>query len=522
MPDLSGLGAFGKVNKDTVDFDVRLQMHSSGDGLQGTSRQPYTNPFSRAWDCLTRGKDEVLRNKNTADVFIGRMEKVFGKDIADVARKDLSGQINKGRPLTAYRIKVTIDKAKALAKSTESVNSNILNGGAFDKLFSKVLKDQGEPNPDYVDKTALKKAVNDAIRSDPRFSQKNYAGKESEMLKDFYSVANYVVKKEMLQVLRPNTMALSGLDPQKPKLSQELTKLTYPESAVRDRFEQAENLMDSITGFLADDEGSQDKALAFSHMETLNRMLSKDSPDEPWRLLDLPGPGEEGGLDPKTDDHRNAMMKDVQHLRDLLAERTGLNKLEPPTQKALSDARALTSAMQENAHDGDWPELARTAVEDRGKLNDLLLELNKGLGKSPESDELLQAMISECEDKLAKLDLLDDAQSKGIKPNEMQWMRRNGFELADSVAVFSTDGTGPLGKHEADTRTAVEFMAALRDGIETNKMASFSKEELQKGNEEMQKLFVDLNELGQTSPEVAMLLIPLKIEWQSLARQYQI
>jgi len=115
-----------------------------------------------------RTPEQTQSNKDIANDFIRVLTKEYGHEIASIFQENyLQDHVNKGSPLTGYRITAVLDKANQLRDSMMSENEAILNR-CLPELTRTALDNIG-----HTDALPLEEAqaiVHQAILESPAFS----------------------------------------------------------------------------------------------------------------------------------------------------------------------------------------------------------------------------------------------------------------------------------------------------------------------------------------------------------------
>ena len=107
----------GFLNYHSNYLTTRLVLGDDG-SIKPDGRQPQFNIFARMWNCMTRSSEQVAANKAVAKKFVDGLKTEYGPKVAKMASRELCAQLEKGRPLTAYRIHRTLVKAHRMEQAT--------------------------------------------------------------------------------------------------------------------------------------------------------------------------------------------------------------------------------------------------------------------------------------------------------------------------------------------------------------------------------------------------------------------
>ncbi|PTY01771.1 hypothetical protein DB346_11295 [Verrucomicrobia bacterium LW23] len=419
MADLSKLGAYRDVNSSNFNFNDRLSGDSSG--LQTSGRQSYTNIFRRAFQFLTRSEAEIQSNKQTAADFRDRLKDAFGSEIADVFSRDLQGQLEKGRPLTAYRVKVTIDKARMLAEKNQGLNEKRL-----DSVMPQLVKDvwkgltyglETSPDPSALSDKQMENVLRDAIRSDPQFSNKLFTS-DQDFVKAFKTLAQQKGERALVRAMQPNLESL--LPDPLPKNSTLRIVMGMPPS-MKSEISEGKAAYNMVSGSIntvvmsltmEPDLAQTDPLMALNHLLTIEREVLHPNPQPgkgfkdqfedfgesgslPRRLADIPG----DELLEATRDIQEAMVCDGTIIRNKLAQKLGIGDYSKEQFSTVRDVNytltQLATTVSESPEDLQGENGGRALKQLEGHLEKL--RSLKDTVPTSHSFPLLNALISQTE-----------------------------------------------------------------------------------------------------------------------------
>ena len=123
-----------------IPGNTRLALALDGT-VRADGRQHVHNIFARAWDCLTRSREKVNANKTLARSLVEEIRRGYGDAVADMASRELSAQINRGRPLTTYRFVHVVHRADQLkGRIDDNANVTWLRGQGYSGHAIRAIK----------------------------------------------------------------------------------------------------------------------------------------------------------------------------------------------------------------------------------------------------------------------------------------------------------------------------------------------------------------------------------------------
>ncbi|MES2633062.1 MAG: hypothetical protein V4669_08825 [Pseudomonadota bacterium] len=162
-PFISGLRP-GQAPNSRPSVGPNLQIQRAGTPHR-------TNIFARTWELLTRSPEQVAANKQVARAFVHSIREAHGDAVADLASRQLKGQLAHGRPLTERRFERVLESSRKMTGHIAAGNQQIM-----DRQFDDMLRDSvgrtfkdGSENHGLSEKEC-REVVRNAIRSDPDFA----------------------------------------------------------------------------------------------------------------------------------------------------------------------------------------------------------------------------------------------------------------------------------------------------------------------------------------------------------------
>lgn len=415
--------------------------------IRPDGRQKELNIFARAWDCLTRSPEKIESNKSVTRAFVKGLEKEYGKDVANMASRELQTHLDKGRPLTAYRVHRTLVKATRMEARITSANHTLLNRHAPEILTKALTRSFGSdnmPSSSVIDPGELLEIVDRALTHNQAFTGTKYDGDSAKFVRDMTEVATRAIDRAVQTKLLPNAMAIVNRDGDpKAKVTDELQmnqlmRLDLPETESL-TFTMVATFLDGITSQLSrPDVEDLDPHTATVFLGQIAYLREQLAPPQEGgeRLidLDLQGPAAE---------YRDALLQDMQGLLDHVETLTGFKTLPKEAQDAMLTGLSTSGALKAEMEEGKWGHVAAgmdRSLEELTALQQQLSNIDRD-GMSPTLSGLVDVVKSRCEETLESLHGLQvDMQQMGdagFDPQDAVRLREQGKDVGGSLAKFS-------------------------------------------------------------------------------------
>ncbi len=167
-PSIGGLrvGSLAEGTRLAVGTDKQIKPSEASGPQSGT------NVFARTWDFLTRTPQEVAANKAVAHAFVDGLKDAYGPRVADLASRELKGQLQLGRPLTARRFDHIVTTSALTKQFLDAVDRRLGHQASADVEVSDrdVRRNTGNflkashQDPAELDDT-VKRAVESAMKT---------------------------------------------------------------------------------------------------------------------------------------------------------------------------------------------------------------------------------------------------------------------------------------------------------------------------------------------------------------------
>lgn len=457
LPPPSSSTYSSQIGKGGTDSHVRLDDQGT---LQETGTRRGDNIFTRAWSSITRGKEEVEANKATALGLVAEIREEYGSEIANIVSRDLSGQLNNGRPLSNHRIEVVLDQAQQMTRQVQGINLPFLEEN-LDQLTDRALQSHQDTSKEIIDRGAAKETIRQAILKSDSFNQHyynhplNYAlsdafGEDNgdvqasrQFFNDFKEFAQKALDHEVMSRILPNTTGV--LDREGFGIDEHQIK----SNVLR---EHIQGSMPSVTD--QDRETQQDLGFA----ETIIRFSAKDlildgepvSPGSAFRCVgmmdglnnavEILGKIDLRALDDTDKTYLNALREDAKHMLALLSQRLGLKGLNPEQVRTLLALTRDVGNLDESLYNAK-----RVSLEQCEALGETLRQNLETLRAVQPEDQagkiVLGALIAKAERALSVTQHYQAAIANGLTPNDIVDLYANGV-LEQGMQVFGEGGFG--------------------------------------------------------------------------------
>lgn len=457
LPPSSSNTYSGQIGRGGADSHVQLDDQGR---LQETGTNRGDNIFTRAWNSITRGKEEIEANKATALGLVAEIREKYGSEIANIVSHDLSSQLNNGRPLSNHRIEVVLNQAQQMAGQIQGINLGFLEEN-LDELTDRALERHQDTSKEIIDRGAAKEAIRQAILKSDNFNRHyynhplNYAlsdvfGEDNgdvessrQFFNDFKGFAQKALDHEVMSRILPNTTGVldqQGFDIEDHQIKSNILR------------EHIQGNMPSVT----EQDREEQQALGFA--ETVIRFSAKDlvmdgepvSPGSAFRCVgmmdglsnavEILGRINLHTLDDTDKIYLNALREDAKHMLALLSERLGLEGLEPGQTRALLALTRDVGSLDESLYNAK--RVSSEQCETLGETLSQNLETLRAVQPGNEAGRVvLGALIAKAERALAVTQHYQAAIAKGLTPGDIVDLYANGA-LEQGMRVFGEGGFG--------------------------------------------------------------------------------
>lgn len=174
MPTISGPSTFSNFIRDGVN-QAQVKLNDQGKLETVGKRSTQLNIFERAWKSITRSSGEIQENKNTARALVREIQSKYGSEVAQiVAQGHLQDHLDKGRPLSDYRIQRVFDEAEQLCNQIQANNRQRLDE-VIDSVTDHAIRHYNGPVPEGgLDRQSVMAAVRQAVEGSNMFRQMEF------------------------------------------------------------------------------------------------------------------------------------------------------------------------------------------------------------------------------------------------------------------------------------------------------------------------------------------------------------
>ncbi len=407
MPNVTSQhNAFSGIRGLHPDAQVTL----SGEGGIRQSGSRSWNPLAQLWKWATRSPAEAAANRATAQALVQAIRREHGDGIADMAAKQVGSQLRSGRPLTAYRIDVVLQKADQAAGRISTQNDRMLRELAprlVDAAVQRYFGAAAIPQNGLVDALAYSDGIEAAVRSHPSFSRHAFEGDEAGFLRHFAGVAAHALEDTSLAACLPHSFALARQDAAPGERISDRLQAGYVGSLglaedVQSALSMAGTMLASVAETLASKSTAElsasDALVRLGQIGMLTDMTGPPRPGQQDRLSEL------GDLPPQGGELRDALGADAALLVERLGERLGFGGLDPSVRGALMEASRLAGSLEMDVGEGRIGRLIGGAEADDARLGACLATIDQARAESPQARVLLQAVREQVQAALAGRD----------------------------------------------------------------------------------------------------------------------
>ncbi|PTY04509.1 hypothetical protein DB346_03480 [Verrucomicrobia bacterium LW23] len=464
MPEFTGsLRSLGSFDPGTlVD---RGGMAESRIGLGGS----VGDRRGGMWSCVTRSKSEVAENIQVAREFQAKLVDTFGEDIAKELSKDLKSHLEKGRPLSLYRLTTIVAKGRELAGHNIAQNDGVLKGA-----MPQILKGTGTHPPKVPNQEALEKAIRDALESDPEYLKARFTDSSDIIGTRFGKIAEEARDREVLRQMRPHSHRLVSPGLRKPTDSIALALQKMPpglSDVQKQRFINGEKFLGEVQDLVTSPDlqpGDIQKGL--DQLARMSELLKPGgSPTDDSCVCARPG---EPPLSPEAEKRRDAMLKDMEHLRGALLERLGMEDgggLSIAQGNAIRGLNTRLNTLDKEITDGsiDKAKVGEhlTAIRDE-------IEVLEGIATPTDAQQavidVLKARAEVIQGKLEMIALFD---KYDVSPTDLAALGRMGVDISAMRPMLPSDPT-TVDPHVKELVDGMKQLAGTHDALRTNQWDS--------------------------------------------------
>lgn len=455
MPPLSpalspALAAYSNL-PNAVSSDDRVNL-GQGNTPQKSGSQSRLNIFARAWDCFTRTPAQIASNKATAQDFISKIRLSYGDKVANMASRELSAHLDKGRPLTSHRIQQILGKADNMANGFAAKNAQLyfahapkIIEAARDQVASGARIDR-----EAVDVAALDLAIRKAIRNDPAFSQGDWSADVPGFIKRYSRVAAEAADQFVTQQFQPHTHALltSSPTPLRGKASDNImtaaAHLRLPDPAAQNTFDHAAVVMKLMTSTLSGTdpgvEGEVDPTFSHAkarvllgHLEYLNAELQPGAPQFDDRMASIPP----AIMTPAAEAHRTAVLADMRELRGAAQTALRWDGFSIATRDALVQGNRLVGDVGMQLAEGKFTDILPVLDARRTTLEAYIQQLSSGQPQDPRSQVIVDAMRQDMQRVLDGLNAVRAAVDKGFTAADLSYITSQHLDIGEVSKQFT-------------------------------------------------------------------------------------
>jgi len=397
--------------------------------INESGKQHRTNIFARTWDFLTRSRNEVESNKEVTRDFIHGIREAYGDEVAGMASRELKSHLEKGRPLTAYRVERLLEKTHAMAGRIEAGNREVLGrtldrivGSSIERAFGGVL------NESVLTREEQLEVIQRAIEGDPAFREMSFhtplhqlveqlggnlddlAPLDQGFIDKFVPLATEALERAAERKLLPNTIAIlardgnPGVSPRDEMLMYTPMRLGLDENqsmTLTMVSTQLRSITDSLTG------GTSPLGVVLGQIALLRHQLTEADPGGEPRIRDL-------ALDGPAREYRDTLLQDMRSLEHTLGDTIGFSTLSAKEQDALLDGYMRAFGITDSIAEGSMKRLGESAPGDLAKLREDLEVLSHVRPQDEKSRALLETVRAQTESTIALLETAENLKAMGV------------------------------------------------------------------------------------------------------------
>jgi len=436
--------------------DKRLAL-GEGNQVRESGTQHRTNIFARAWDFLTRSRDEVESNKQVAREFVRGLKEAYGEEVAGMASRELKTHLAKGRPLTAYRVERLLARSETMAGRIEAGNRDVL-GRALGRIENSSIERAfgGEVSDVVLTREERLEVIQRAIEGDPAFREvpfqtplhrlvEELGGDHDELapldqafIDRFAPIATRALERAAEEKLLPGTMAIlerdcgPGVNVRDEMLVYTPRRLGLDEDQSM-TFAMVSTQFRSITDSLV--AGHSPLGVVLGQIGLLRDQTSEGGREGEPRIRDfaLEGPARE---------YRDALLQDMRALERTLGDTIGFGALPAKGQEALLDGYIRGFGISDSIQEGSVKRLGDSAPQDLAKLREDLEVMNGLEPQEEKSRSLLEVVRAQTEKAIALLEACERAKTQGVTLEDIATMSRSGLDIGETLARISDTGFG--------------------------------------------------------------------------------